>query len=240
MTPAFAIPIIACLFAVTAAAAESDITPFSPANPGIEMPEGWQPMVIPRKAPGRFSLVKDADVTVLRAQAIATAGMLNYKLRFDPAARPLLTWRWKVDHVLTKADLGIRAGDDFAARVYVFFDVRLESLPFTARAKMHVARLIYGAELPIASLCYVWDNKHIVGTSVWSAYTDRVRIIVLESGQEKTGQWVTETRDIAADFRAAYGDDPPAVTGIAIGNDTDQTGETALAWFGDFSFRTKP
>ena len=93
MTPAFAIPIIACLFAVTAAAAESDITPFSPANPGIEMPEGWQPMVIPRKAPGRFSLVKDADVTVLRAQAIATAGMLNYKLRFDPAARPLLTWR---------------------------------------------------------------------------------------------------------------------------------------------------
>jgi hypothetical protein len=240
MRPVFAIPIIACLFSITAAAGEADITPFSQAQPGIEIPRGWQPMVIPRKAPSRFSLVSDADVTVLRAQAIATVGMLGYTLRFDPASRPLLTWRWKVDHVLTKADLGIRAGDDFAARVYVFFDVPLESLPFTARAKMQFARVIYGTELPIASLCYVWDNQHIVGTSVWSAYTDRVRIIVLESGPEKTGQWVTETRDIAADFKAAYGHDPPAVTGIAIGNDSDQTGETALAWFGDFSFGTKP
>ena len=67
-----------------------------------------------------------------------------------------------------------------------------------------------------------------------------MRIIVLESGAEKTGQWVTEERDVAADFRAAYGHEPPAVTGIAIGNDTDQTGETALAWFGDFSFGAKP
>lgn len=240
MRPGLPILIIACLFAATAAAEEAAITLFSQAQPGIEMPKGWQPLVIPRKAPSRFSLVSDADVTVLRAQAIATAGMLGYKLRFDPASRPLLTWRWKVDHVLAKADLGIRAGDDFAARVYVFFDVPLQSLAFAARAKMRFARFFYGPELPNASLCYVWDNKHLVGTSVWSAYTDRVRIIVLESGLEKTGQWVTETRDIAADFKAAYGHDPPAVTGIAIGNDTDQTGETALAWFGDFSFRTKP
>lgn len=240
MRPDFAIPIIACLFAITAAAGEADITRFSQAQSGIEMPEGWQPMAIPRKAPGRFSLVRDKDVTVLRAETIATAAMLNYRLRVDPASRPLLNWRWKVDHVLAKADLGIRAGDDFAARVYVFFDVPLESLPFTARAKMHLAKLIYGTELPIASLCYVWDNKHIVGTSVWSAYTDRVRIIVLESGPEKTGQWVTETRDITADFKAAYGNDPPAVTAIAIGNDSDQTGETALAWFGDVSFSAKP
>jgi hypothetical protein len=240
MRPASAILIIVCFIALAAAAGEPDITPFSPARPGIDLPKGWQPMVIPRKAPSRFSLVADADVTVLRAEAIATAGMISYKLRLDPASRPLLTWRWKVDHVLAKADLGVRAGDDFAARVYVFFDVPLESLPFTARAKMHFARFIYGPDLPIASLCYVWDNKHLVGTSVWSAYTDRVRTIVLESGPEKTGQWVTETRDVAADFRSAYGHEPPAVTGIAIGNDTDQTGETALAWFGDFSFTARP
>ena len=240
MRPAVPILIIACLFAITAAAGESAISPFSQARRGIEMPRGWQPLVIPGIAPSRFSFVSDADVTVLRAESVASAGTLAYTLRIDPASHPLLTWRWKVDHVLSRADLGLRAGDDFAARVYVFFDVALESLPFTARAKMRFSRFFYGPALPIASLCYVWDNKNIVGTSVWSAYTDRVRIIVLESGQEKTGRWVTETRNIADDFKAAFGHEPPAVTGIAIGNDSDQTGETALAWFGDFSFRTKP
>lgn len=49
-----------------------------------------------------------------------------------------------------------------------------------------------------------------------------------------------EEADIAADFKPACRHDPRAVTGIAIGNDSDQTRETALAWFGDFSFRTKP
>ena len=240
MKPAFPMLIFFCLFAAPAAAGETDITPFSQAQPGIEMPRGWEPLTIPMQAPGRFSLVTDTDVTVLRSEAIATAKMLGYKLRFDPASRALLTWRWKVDHVLAKADLETRADHDFAARVYVFFDVPLESLSFTARTKIRLARFIYGPELPNATLCYVWDNKHIVGTSVWSAYSDRVRIIVLESGPEKTGQWVTETRDIAADFKAAFGHDAPAVTGIAIGNDTDQTGETALAWFGDFRFGTKP
>ena len=39
--------------------------------------------------------------------------------------------------------------------------------------------------------------------------------------------------DLAADFRTAFGDVKPRVTGIAIAADTDQTGETVTAWFGD-------
>jgi hypothetical protein len=31
----------------------------------------------------------------------------------------------------------------------------------------------------------------------------------------------------------------PRVTGIAIGNDTDQTGESATAWFGDFRLEAR-
>jgi hypothetical protein len=82
----------------------------------------------------------------------------------------------------------------------------------------------------------VWDNRHPVGTSAWSPYTDRVRTVVLESGASRAGRWVDEKRDLEADFHAAFGAGlpMPPVMGIAAGNDTDQTGETVTAWFGDF------
>jgi hypothetical protein len=68
-------------------------------------------------------------------------------------------------------------------------------------------------------------------------YTDRARMVVLESGAARAGEWVTETRDLAADFRAAFGEAPPDLIGIAIATDTDNTGEHATAWFGDLVLR---
>ena len=84
---------------------------------------------------------------------------------------------------------------------------------------------------------YVWDNRQPVGTVRPNAYTDRTRMWVLESGTARAGEWVTETRDLAADFRAAFGEAPPDLIGIAIATDTDNTGEHATAWFGDLVLR---
>ncbi len=100
-----------------------------------------------------------------------------------------------------------------------------------------LARLLHGDALPTAAICYVWDNRHAVGTSRWSPYTDRVRMVVVESGNAQAGRWLDERRDVARDFRAAFGAQwsgpVPAITGVAVGNDTDQTGESVTAWFGD-------
>jgi hypothetical protein len=43
-----------------------------------------------------------------------------------------------------------------------------------------------------------------------------------------------------ADYRAAFGAGAPLhdISGIAAGNDTDQTHESATAWFGDFRIET--
>ena len=96
-----------------------------------------------------------------------------------------------------------------------------------------------GVEVPTTALCYVWDNKHAIGFAHASPYTKRVQEFVLESGPEKVGQWITETRDVATDFRRAFGFEPPRVTGVAIGNDTDNTGEQVTTWFGDVHFGNK-
>ncbi len=236
----------AFLFATLAAmgiARESaiDITPFSAAKPGKSLPQGWRALGLPRVPAPEFDLVQDAGVTVLRSRAAAAAGTVTHALDASPAERPLLSWQWRVDRVVGRADLAQRDGDDFAARVYVFYDMPVESLAFGDRVKALLARAIWGERLPTAALCYVWDNRHAPGTSAWNPYTDRVRTVVLRSGSP--GAWAQERRDLEADFRSAFGAQwpgpVPRLTGIAIGNDTDQTGETVTAWFGDFTLAAR-
>lgn len=214
-----------------------DIAPFSRATPGVVLPAGWRPLHLPKIAPPEVELIRDEGATVLRSRAVSAAGTVAHALDVLPADRPILSWRWKVDRVVERANLAEKAGDDFAARVYVFFDVPVEVLPFGARVKALLARAIWGETLPTAAICYVWDNRHAPGTSAWNPYTDRVRTVVLRSGSPST--WASEARDLEADFRAAFGSQwakpAPRVTGIAVGNDTDQTGETVTAWFGDFT-----
>lgn len=234
----------ALLFAANlACGAERAITPFSAAAPGAPLPGPWTRQLVPRAAANEQSLVADEGATVLRVRSRAAAGAAIHPLE-TPSEGAALAWRWKVDRVVRAADMDTREGDDFAARVYVFFDVPLESLPLAQRVRMRLARLLHGAALPTAAICYVWDNRHARGTSRWSPYTDRVRIVVLESGEAQAGRWVPERRDLAADFRAAFGAQwsgaVPAVTGVALGNDTDQTGETATAWFGDVRLERGP
>jgi len=187
-----------------------------------------------------YRLVSDAGTTVLRAEADASVSALLRRLSLDPKAYPLLRWRWKVDDVLEKSDLRTRQGDDFPARIYVLFDYDTGKLSLADRAKMRIARLVYGAEVPAAALCYVWDSKAPAGTIAPNAYTDRVRMVVLRHGSRDVGRWVMEERDLAKDFRAAFGEDPPAVSGIAVASDTDNTGEHAVAWFGDITFHSAP
>jgi len=129
-----------------------------------------------------------------------------------------------------------KEGDDYAARVYVTFDLPLEALPLAARTRLRLGRLIFGSELPAAALCYVWDNRHAPGTTAWNAYSSEVRMVVLRSGEALAGRWVEEARDLESDFRAAFGPaagPTPRITGVAVSADTDQTGETVTAWFAD-------
>jgi hypothetical protein len=224
------------LVATAALAADVAITPFSSAPPGEALPAGWRALRVARVPPSEIALAVDGGATVLRVRSHGTAGTAAFALAPLPVAGSL-AWRWKVDHVVEKADLLAKSGDDFAARAYVFFEVPDAAFPWPERLRLTLARLFYGAELPSAAICYVWDNRHPVGTSAWNPYSRRVRTVVVESGGERAGAWVDERRDLAADFRAAFGEAFVAgsrVTGVAAGNDTDQTGESATAWFGDF------
>lgn len=235
---------MAMVLALPAFAWAQAIAPFSTDVPGPALPAGWEPLTVPNLRPNHFDLVEDGGQVVLRVRSAQSASSLAFRMDADPAKAPILAWRWKVDRVVAGADLSQAKGDDFAARVYVSFDVPLETLSMLDRAKFQVARLLYGATLPTAALCYVWDNRNPPGTTAWNAYSRRLRMVVVRSGAERAGQWVAESRDLEADFRAAFGAElrgpVPRVTGVALGADTDQTGEVVTAWFGDVTLGPRP
>jgi hypothetical protein len=224
-------------------AADPAIAPFSTALPGPRLPGQWREQYIRDVTPSRVELADDDGMTVLEVRSRNSAGAAMQRLR-APTVGASLAWRWKIDRIVETADMDRREGDDFPARVYVFFDVPIASLSVVDRAKLRVSRWFHGQDVPTAAICYVWDNRHARGTSRWSPYTSRVRMVVLETGREKAGRWVEEKRDLAADFQAAFGSQwkgpPPPITGVAAGNDTDQTGETATARFGDLRIERGP
>jgi hypothetical protein len=213
------------------------VAAFSALQPGDALPAGWSPLSASNiETPTRYTLVDDGGVTVLRADSRAGASGLSRQLSVNPAQFPWLRWRWKIENLVAGADLSSKQGDDFPARLYVMFDYPLEKLPFFERNKLRLARALFDPDLPAATLCYVWDGSTPAGSIVPSVYTGRVKLIVVESGAMRLKRWVDIERNIAADFRAAFGEAAPPVRAVAVATDTDNTGASATAFFGDISF----
>ncbi len=211
--------------------------PFSAGPAGATAPAGWSVETLPKvKRVTRFDLIREGNSIVLRARSDAAAASLRHAVFADPAGTPLLHWRWRTDHVLQTADMTTKEGDDFAARLYVFFDRNEEQMTMKERTLLKLGRTRYGDQLPAAALCYVWDNKQPVDTLQDSPYTSFVKVIVASSGTAQQGQWLSLQRDIAADYRRAFGTEPPTVTGVAVSVDTDNTAESTVTYFGDIRF----
>jgi hypothetical protein len=227
-------------FAFAAASATSAIAPFSASKPGSVLPPGWVHTDI--KGVGartRYALVDDEGMTVLRADAEASASAVVSKVRVPATDHPVLQWRWKVSGVLKNSTPATKEGDDYAARVYVMFDYPLEKLPLADRLRLRLARAFHDPDVPAAALCYVWDRSLAPGTMFASPYTSRVRIVVADSGAQHVGTWRAVQRDIAEDFRRAYGEEPPDVSAVAVATDTDNTREKVTAWYGDFVLKKR-
>lgn len=216
-----------------------NITPFTQGTPGAAFPAPWKLVTLP-KIPRHtvYRIELDEGRPVLRARAEASYGTLVHPLRADPAVTPVLEWRWRVDETPARADLRTKAGDDLAAKVCVFFDLPLERLGTADRVKIRLGRSLFDPELPAATLCYVWDRTAVPGTVLSNAYTDRVRYLVLRSeAAGDLGRWTTERRRLDRDFALAFGREAeggvPAISGVALATDADNTGGTARASYGD-------
>lgn len=203
-----------------------------------QLPSFWKPLTFKKiERHTLYALVKDGGTVVVKAVSSASASGLIREIQIDPREYPILQWRWKVENILTKGNVRLKEGDDYPARLYITFQYDPSKLGFFEKAKFEAIRFLYGQYPPIAAINYIWESTSPIGQFIPNPYTDRVMMIVLQSGSNRLNQWVNEERNLFEDFKKAFGYEPPMISGVAIMTDTDNTGEKTVAYYGDILFK---
>ncbi len=212
---------------------------FSANNPGAGLPQGWKPLTfknIPK--PTMYELVKHGEHVVVKASSDASASGLTKEVKIDPKEFPIVRWQWKVENLLKTSDVTRKDGDDYPARLYITFEYDPDKVSVGKKLKYKAGRVLFG-DIPIGAINYVWERKAPVGAIIDNAYTDFVKMVVVESGPHKLGVWTDESRNIYEDYKNAFGEEPPLINGVAIMSDTDNTKERVTAYYGDIVFLKK-
>lgn len=165
----------------------------------------------------KYMVVDNGTGHVVRAVSNATASGLFREMTIDLHRTPFLHWSWRIDNILDNDQEQSKAGDDYVARIYVVFS----GGAFFWRTR---------------ALNYVWSSHQEVG-SVWpNAYTANAVMVAQQSGDALVGRWVTESRNVLADAQRLLGPRYTHIDAIAIMTDTDDTGQQAVAFYGDIYF----
>lgn len=179
---------------------------------------GWEAKSF--KGTTEYRIIKENGRSVLKARAKGAASGISKKLTFDSRTYRYLRWSWKVADTIAAGNERTKQGDDYAARVYVVFPGRFF--------------------WQMRALNYIWANKLPKGEFVPNAFTANAMLLAVQSGPARAGQWVSEQRDILADYRRMFGEEPPLAGAVAIMTDTDNTGAEASAWYGEITLSTLP
>ncbi|MFS8981223.1 DUF3047 domain-containing protein [Cupriavidus necator] len=207
---------------------------FSIAQRRDQLPVGWQPWTINRnKIPTRYSMAEVDQRVVVHAQAESSASGLYVPLRDRDAG--MLRWTWKTSGIIRNADNGHGQREDSPLRLFVAFDGDKGGLPLKDQLMYEMARLTTGREMPYATLMYIWGGRRAEGSVLSNPHTDRVRMIVVDSGMKHTNEWRCHERDLRADYRKAFGTDPGRVIAVGIMTDTDNTKSKVESWYGDIA-----
>jgi hypothetical protein len=162
---------------------------------------------------------REGTNSFVEAHSKSSASGLAVKLDGLRPTGTTVRWRWKIDHVPEGGSDSEIKKFDHAARLFVAF------------------KTLIG---PPKSINYVWANEQPVGDTFEHPNSGRSRFIVLQSGNAKAGQWITEERDVVADWKRLFGDDsPPAIVGLGFMTDSDGTATSVIGCYDDLELSRK-
>ncbi len=211
---------------------------FSALGAGETLPDDWLGWGLRSgKRPTHYRLVANGAGAALEAFADRAASGLYRRLRVDLRRQPMLEWSWRTERLIPQADVSNGAREDSAARLVLSFHGDPRRLDFEDRAKLRLAKVFAGEPLPYAMLIYVWSNHLPVESTLPSPQIDRIRMVVVESGPERLGRWLTYRRNVLEDYRRAFGEEPGDLVAVGMLTDTDNTQQRARSWYGDITLR---
>jgi Protein of unknown function (DUF3047) len=218
--------------ALVAGCASSPPPPAEAPPTGAVNAQGWQAVLLPGKEPTRYAWGDKDGRPALSAASERSASMWRRKVDVPASAVQEVSFSWWVEDLVPDASVAELDREDAPARVMLAFGGDSSKLPQRTRMMFELAEALSGEPPPYATLMYVWDSSAPVGSVIVNPRTDRIRKIVVDSGPENLRSWRDHRRDVIADFRLAFGENPGPLQAIAVMTDSDNTASRARAWYG--------
>ena len=165
----------------------------------------------------QYSFVEMETGKVLRASTKGKASGLFKQTRVDLVETPWINWSWRVNNIYKNNNERSKEGDDYAARVYVVVSGGI--FFWNTRA-----------------INYVWASHEPKDSSWPNAYTNNAKLLAVRSGKLQIGQWIKEKRNVREDLKHLFGEDITQIDVVAVMVDGDNTGQSAISYFGDIYF----
>lgn len=177
-----------------------------------KFPSGWTSRSM-GKAAEVYTVRVQGDKKFLHANAEGTSVQIGYEKKWALREFPMLQWQWRAVIFPSGTNERIKDGDDSVLGVYIVFG----SWPF------------------IKSIKYIWSDTIPTGASFNSPFSSSAKLLVIRSGRAQAGTWLTEKRNVLADYFQLFGDGEanPVASGIAILTDADNTNSRAVGDYTD-------
>jgi hypothetical protein len=188
------------------------IADFSSAVDASSVPAGWQ--VKEKSGKAAFAVVKDDGVAAVRLRSANTSFSLQKEVLVNLQQYPVLTWKWKVTKLPVGADFRKSDTDDQAAQLFLAFS-------------------------KTRAIVYIWDTTAPEGTMGNAAgpFFMSIKSVVVRSGKNGTGSWLTESRNVYDDYRKLFGEEPGDIRGVRMQINSQHTGTSAESFFADVVFK---
>lgn len=196
----------------------------------------WRPFLLPTKRETRYVPRVIDGRPVIQADADNAVSLYRRAMRIAPQYLGRLSFSWMVPQLIATADLSQQNAEDAPVRVVLAFEGDRSKLSYKNRLLFDLMEAVMGEEPPYATLMYVWDNRAPVESVIQAGRSDRIRKIVVDSGPAQTSVWRFHERDIASDYRRAFGEEPGPLTSVALMTDSDNTRSTVRAYYGEVKF----
>jgi len=181
--------------------------------PGEWSVKKWQ-------GPVEVKVIQEDGRKVLRVTSHQAGVSLHRGLAFNVNANPVLSWEWKVSNLSIAGDAPGKVLDTHPAGVYLMFPR-------------------FPALMNSQFIGYIWSDVLPVGTIIQSPSNASVFHVVVRTGSDSLGSWVSEERDVVADYKKIFGQSPSKLGGISLILDSADVKPEMTNFFGSIDFNPR-